>query len=250
MKGKFSNADSEYNADNKKIIEHMGLTDVALTGGTSSDKKDAIEYSDGGSKTANFFGVVAKSTKTLGSLFSKLTGGPQTGHKLEVPLYWHDKCGKPDGKGLKVGTGTGVPSNCVLKFGFVYDKTEGDVVFLVVIDASLTNVFQKRFHSSWLTETVQKIVTDSSAVGAGVALGFALSAAGPVGVVVGAVVGTAAGNLLAKSADVIIGQQLRFIAKGTAAVATPAMALEVLGNDDFQTSIEELNADLKELEME
>ena len=107
-----------------------------------------------------------------------------------------------------------------------------------------------RFHSSWLTETVQKIVTDSSAVGAGVALGFALSAAGPAGVIVGAVVGTAAGNLLAKSADVIIGQQLRFIAKGTAAVATPAMALEVLGNDDFQTSIEELNADLKELEME
>ena len=48
LKGKFSNADSEYNADNKKIIEHMGLTDVALTGGTSSDKKDAIEYSDGG----------------------------------------------------------------------------------------------------------------------------------------------------------------------------------------------------------
>ena len=62
--------------------------------------------------------------------------------------------------------------------------------------------------------------------------------------------GTAAGNALAKAADVIIGQQLRFIAKGTAAVATPAMALEVLGNDDFQTSIKELNADLKELEME
>ena len=109
-----------------------------------------------------------------------------------------------------------------------------------------------RFHSSWLTETVQKIVTDSSAVGAGVALGFALSEGSNFGVVVEPVLGTAAkeGNLLAKSADVIIGQQLRFIAKGTAAVATPAMALEVLGNDDFQTSIKELNADLKELEME